>query len=265
MPDLAVQRSQDFMKTETLSAHPLPSPHVIVKRGTILQPDGSMEGSLRREFVDEFFSRQVAAISGGSTVLDLGGHRPPRRGRFDVDRYGLSVRSANISASRRPDVQTDASSLPFLPESFDAIICAELLEHVPDPLPVLREAHRTLRPHGVLLISVPFLFHIHADPHDYGRYTDQYWKENLDRIGFREVVIEKQGLFWSVIVDMMRGWLCEYKRTGHLRSDLSNKLATMLIRWAKKWALETEQAIPQADERYISRYATGFGIRAVKP
>nr|WP_172834073.1 class I SAM-dependent methyltransferase [Nitrospira japonica] len=224
-----------------------------------------MNRSLRREFVDEFFSRHVAVISKGSTVLDLGGHRPPRRGRFDIDRYGLSVRSANISVSRRPDVQTDASRLPFLTESFDAIICSELLEHVPEPLPVLREVHRTLRPHGVLLMSVPFLFHIHADPHDYGRYTDQYWKENLDRIGFRDVVIEKQGLFWSVIVDMMRGWLCECRRTGRLHSALSDRVATMVIRRAKKWALEREQLIPVASEQYVSRYTTGFGIRAVKP
>jgi len=253
------------MKIGTVSTYGLPPSRVIAKRVAMLQPDGPMDRSLRREFIDEFFSRQVAAISEGSKVLDLGGHRPPRRGQFDIDRYGLCVHSANISSSRRPHVQTDASNLPFLAESFDAIICAELLEHVPDPLPVLREVHRTLRSQGVLLMSVPFLFHIHADPHDYGRYTDQYWKENLGRTGFQGVVIEKQGLFWSVMVDMMRGWLCEYKRAGHLRSASSSGLATILMRRAKKWALEKEQVISAVDEHYVSRYTTGFGIRAVKP
>lgn len=204
-------------------------------------------------------------MQAGSRVLDLGGHRSPRRGRFDIDRYNFRVRSANLSALRRPDVQTDASSLPFRGESFDVIICAELLEHVPDPLAVLKEAHRALRSQGVLLISVPFLFHIHADPHDYGRYTDQFWRENLDRIGFRDVVIEKQGLFWSVIVDMMRGWMCEHIRAGRLRSAWLRQLVTILFAKGKRWALASESKATVSDGQYVGRYTTGFGIRAVKP
>jgi SAM-dependent methyltransferase len=155
--------------------------------------------------------------------------------------------------------------LPFRGESFDVVLCSELLEHVPDPIVVLREAYRVLQAPGILLLSVPFLFHVHADPHDYGRYTDQYWKENLDLVGFRDVTIEKQGLFWSVIVDMMRGWICERIRTGHLRSVWLQHFVTMLFGKGKRWALDAEKQIAPSDEQYISRYTTGFGIRAVKP
>ena len=84
------------------------------------------------------------------------------------------------------------------------MICSELLEHVPEPLNVVREIHRVLKPKGSVIICVPFMNKIHGDPYDYGRYTDFFWNENLSRLGFQDIEIEKQGLFWSVLVDMIR-------------------------------------------------------------
>ena len=46
-----------------------------------------------------------------------------------------------------------ASSLPTA--SFDLILCTEVVEHLPDSSPALREMHRLLRPGGTLLLSTP--------------------------------------------------------------------------------------------------------------
>jgi len=46
-------------------------------------------------------------------------------------------------------------TLPFAPASLDAVIAASVLEYVPDPLVVLRECARVLRPGGILLCTVP--------------------------------------------------------------------------------------------------------------
>jgi SAM-dependent methyltransferase len=45
--------------------------------------------------------------------------------------------------------------LPFAEGSFDAIVMKDLLEHVADPVAVVREARRVLRPGGLLFASSP--------------------------------------------------------------------------------------------------------------
>jgi len=47
----------------------------------------------------------------------------------------------------------------YAPAFFDAIVCYSTLEHLCDPLGALREAHRILKPDGVLAVSVPNVAH----------------------------------------------------------------------------------------------------------
>jgi SAM-dependent methyltransferase len=52
-------------------------------------------------------------------------------------------------------VHAEAESLPFPDASFDRVIAAEILEHLPDDRPVLAEITRVLAPGGLLAITVP--------------------------------------------------------------------------------------------------------------
>lgn len=226
---------------------------------------GRLDYSVRRSFVDEFYIRQAASLKAGSRVLDLGGKRSPKRGRFRIEHYDVRVRYANLSTANRPDVQTDAATLPFKNETFDAVICAEMLEHVADPVSVIREAYRVLRGRGVLLMTVPFLFPLHADPYDYCRYTDHYWRENLVKVGFVDLAVEPQGYFWSVAVDMARAWLYERVKQGRLQSTLLQRVIGALVAKGKRIALSREQRIEASDHAFITRYTTGYGIRVVRP
>lgn len=52
-------------------------------------------------------------------------------------------------------VAADASELPFRDDSYESVICSEVLEHVADPVAVVAEAARVVKPQGLFLFSTP--------------------------------------------------------------------------------------------------------------
>lgn len=62
-------------------------------------------------------------------------------------------RFAGLPSVRFVDVA--ALQDPGETESYDAVFCMEVLEHVVDPMPLLAEFARLLRPGGTLIVSVP--------------------------------------------------------------------------------------------------------------
>ena len=95
------------------------------------------------------------------------------------------------SASGVVDVYASGLALPFRWETFDAVLCTEVLEHVPEPERLLNEAARVLRPGGVLLLTVPWLWAVHEAPHDYYRYTEFGLRHLLEVTGFVDVRVDR--------------------------------------------------------------------------
>lgn len=226
--------------------------------------DDQLSYSLRRQQVDEFLARQLASLPQGSRLLDLGGVKQGQRGRGQRVSGRLQVTVANIVTDKGLDVKADAARLPLAAGSYPAVLCSEVLEHVSDPRPVLAEIYRVLQPGGTALITVPFMFRQHADPADYGRYTEWFWAENLARVGFSDFAIEKQGLFGSVLADMLRHWWQQgvIEGRGPL-PRLQRRLLPRLMAAARRRALHFD-AKHHAHPIWSS-YAGGFSIIAHKP
>jgi SAM-dependent methyltransferase len=55
-------------------------------------------------------------------------------------------------------VRGDAYALPFPDASFDCVVAAEVLEHLPDDARAIRELRRVLRPGGRIAVTVPRWF-----------------------------------------------------------------------------------------------------------
>lgn len=71
------------------------------------------------------------------------------------------------------DVSCDLNqSLPFSSDEFDTIIISEVLEHISNPEGIWSEMARILKPHGKIILSVPFFYKIHEAPFDFYRYTE---------------------------------------------------------------------------------------------
>lgn len=91
---------------------------------------------------------------------------------MELSRRGFSVTGLEYSASLAgiahevsanggcsfPIILGDAQNLPFLAESFEACLCSETLEHLPDDRRALSEIHRVLKPDGCLILTVPNLW-----------------------------------------------------------------------------------------------------------
>jgi SAM-dependent methyltransferase len=114
-------------------------------------------------------------IQPGERLLDMGcgagrhAFEAARRGArvvaLDMDRAELSqvtaIFAAMAEAGEIPDsgsglaVNGDATSLPFPDGSFDKVIAAEVLEHLPADQQAMNEIARILRPGGVAAVTVP--------------------------------------------------------------------------------------------------------------
>ena len=65
----------------------------------------------------------------------------------------------------------DATRLALGDDRFDIVFCTQVIEHVPDPAALVAETHRVLRPGGWLVLTGPFWWPHHEEPHDFHRFT----------------------------------------------------------------------------------------------
>jgi SAM-dependent methyltransferase len=125
--------------------------------------------------------------------LDAGSGRAPYKAR--LEERGVEVLTIDIeNRSGDVDIIGDLQNMPAVASaSVDAVICTEVLEHVPDPAAALGEIERVLRPGGVLVLSVPHLSPIHEAPHDFYRYTCFGLSHLLSKAGLEVLELSPAG------------------------------------------------------------------------
>lgn len=90
---------------------------------------------------------------GGGHVLEMF----PRASCTAVDVSGVYLARAKERLSGRGVrfLKGQVQQLPLAPESFDRIICTEVLEHTVDPATILAAINRLLRPDGKAVVTIP--------------------------------------------------------------------------------------------------------------
>ncbi|HDP99010.1 MAG TPA: class I SAM-dependent methyltransferase [bacterium] len=74
----------------------------------------------------------------------------------------ISYQLAQNNGQQINCIQADALQMPVADETFDIVFHQGLLEHFRDPMPILQENYRVLKPNGLLLVDVPQRYHIYT-------------------------------------------------------------------------------------------------------
>ena len=120
------------------------------------------------------------------TVLDLGSGSAPYADLFAHRHYV----TADLLA--KATVRSDAATLPFAGDTFDLVLCTEVLEHVPNPDAALEEIRRVLKRHGSFILTTPLTWGVH-DARDFHRWTEAGLRQLVARHGFTVVNLEPRG------------------------------------------------------------------------
>ncbi len=156
----------------------------------------------------DWIEKTLKRIPAGARILDAGaGERQFKQfcghlryvaqdfAQYDGrgDGAGLHTGSWNQSGL---DILSDITSIPEPDQSFDAIMCTEVLEHIPQPIAALQEFSRLLIPGGHLLLTAPFCSLTHFAPyHYYSGFSSYFYERHLPLYGFDIIDLRTNGNF----------------------------------------------------------------------
>jgi ubiquinone/menaquinone biosynthesis C-methylase UbiE len=177
-----------------------------------------------------WLKKTLTALPKGARILDAGAGELKNRkycgdlnyvsqdfcqykGGGAVANEGLQFHEWDTS---RIDLVSDIAAIPAPDASFDAILCSEVLEHVPEPTHALDEFARLLKPGGFLILTAPFGSNVHMAPYHYCSGFSKYWYSyHLAQRGFRIETLTANGDWYALLLQ-------EITRLGGLERQRGN-------------------------------------------
>lgn len=227
-------------------------------------------GRKNRAGREAWLKQTLGRVPGGSRVLDAGAGELRYRefcehlkyvsqdfGQYDGKGDGVGRQTGTWDQSRL-DIVSDIIEIPEPDASFDAVMCIEVLEHVPYPVDALRELHRLLRPGGELIITAPFCSLTHFAPYfyhtGYSRYFYEHW---LEELGFEIEDMQWNGNYFE--------WLAqELRRLPDMSGRYADTGMSRLEHLAVRLVLGALNRFSRSDKGSDQLLAYGLHVRARK-
>lgn len=119
------------------------------------------------------------------------------------------------------DIISDITNIPVANDEFDAVMCTEVLEHVPDPVSTLKELNRILKPNGYLLLTTPFASLTHFAPFHYSSgFNSFFYYHHLTEMNYEIVDLSLNGNYYEFLAQELR----RVKKVAHEYSGIKINL-----------------------------------------
>jgi len=178
-------------------------------------------GGFPRYGVDEFMRSVCKMVEHGSLVLDAGAGGRPYKSLFNHAHY-QSCEYEGTYEKVREDVSIkhtfycDLETIPIEDNTYDVIMCNQVLEHVKRPHKVVREFHRILKPDGQLFLTVPQCYGSHMVPYNYFNFISNGLIFLMEEAKFRDISVKPMGgVFWLFGTVMLKGYETLLSRVHH--------------------------------------------------
>ncbi len=227
---------------------------------------GTHNESARKAWV----KNALGQIAAGSRILDAGAGQCQFRefcshldyvaqdfSKYDGqgDTKGLHMGSWDYS---RIHIISDITAIPEADASFDAVMCTEVFEHLPDPVAAIREFSRLLRPGGKLILTAPFCSLTHFAPyHFYTGFNRYFFERYLPEYGLAIDELSTNGNFFEFIAQ-------EVHRVSDVSKKYTGRRPTLLDRIALHLVFRMLSRFSRTDKGSSELLSFGLFVRATK-
>lgn len=154
------------------------------------------------------------------TLLDVGCGDKPYKDLFRKITSYLGIDFKKYSKNKtftkeKPDLYFSTSyyktlRLPFGNSSFDNVVSFQVLEHHRNPQEMMREILRVCKKNGFILITMPLIWGLHEQPHDYFRFTENGFLELIKNNKYKILETRKQGSVFSTVSVLLNDYLTNF-------------------------------------------------------
>lgn len=156
------------------------------------------------------------------------------------------------------DIVSDITAIPEQDNSFDAILCTEVFEHLPDPMKALAEFSRLLRKDGHLILTAPFCSMTHFSPfHFYTGFNRYFYERHLPEHGFEIIEQQANGNYFEYLAQ-------EIRRIPGMAQGYSNQRLSEAELSGLGLCLSTLERLSRMDRGSNEMQSFGYHVYALK-